>query len=144
MNRRLSLLRSSTLILSIKLLTTAKTWFFTFLCFLNWARQNSDLANYTSKIQVFCRPECTKGGRLKMNFGNYQIEKWVSQTVSRWKNWVICLIFPSWVMVLNLPKIVYFLQICADLSKKPKYIKAIYFYLSGGPHHAFSKNSIFL
>ena len=39
-------------------------------------------------------------------------------------------------MVLNLPKIVHFLQFCADLSKKPKSIKAIYLYPSGGLHHA--------
>ena len=47
-------------------------------------------------------------------------------------------------MVLKLSKIVHFLQICADLSKKPKYIKAIYFYPSERPHHVLSENSIFL
>ena len=38
------------------------------------------------------------------------------------KNGVICLVFffPSWVMVLKLPKIMHFLQICAALSKKSK------------------------
>ena len=46
-------------------------------------------------------------------------------------------------MVLKLPKIVYFLQICANLSKKSKRIKAIYLYLSERPQHALSKNSIF-
>ena len=30
-------------------------------CFLNRTGQNSDLTAYTSKIQVFCRPECTIG-----------------------------------------------------------------------------------
>ena len=43
-----------------------------------------------------------------------------------------------------MPKIVHFLQICADLSKKPKYLKAIYFYPSKGPHHALSESSIFI
>ena len=46
-------------------------------------------------------------------------------------------------MVLKLPKIVHFLQICADLSKKPKHIKTIYSYPSEIPHHAPSENSIF-
>ena len=61
------------------------------------------------------------------------------------KNGAICLIsfFSSWVMVLKLPKIVHFLQICADLSKKPKSIKRIYFYPSERPPHALSENSIF-
>ena len=45
-------------------------------------------------------------------------------------------------MVLKLPKTVHFLQICADITKKYKSIKAIYLYLSERPHHALSKNSI--
>ena len=69
---------------------------------------------------------------MKMNFGIFQIQKWVSQTVRDQrvdeKSRVSCLVsfFPSWVMVLKLPKIVQFLQICADLTKKFKSIKAIY------------------
>ena len=47
------------------------------------------------------------------------------------------------VMVLKLPKILHFLQICSDISKKLKSIKAIYFYPSERPHHAISENSIF-
>ena len=47
-------------------------------------------------------------------------------------------------MTLKLPKIVHYLQICADLSKKPKSIKAIYFYPSERFHHALSENSIFI
>ena len=46
-------------------------------------------------------------------------------------------------MVLKLPKIVHFLEICADLNKKSKSIKAIYLYPSEKPHHALSKNSMF-
>ena len=43
------------------------------------------------------------------------------------QNEVICLVFmfSSCVMVLKLSKIVHLLQFCADLSKKPKPIKAI-------------------
>ena len=85
-----------------------------------------------------------------MNFGNFQIQKWISQKVRAQKvdekNGVIWLIssFLSWVMVLKLPKMVHFLQICADLNKKPKYIKAIYFYPSERLHHAVLENGIFL
>ena len=54
-------------------------------------------------------------------------------------------------MTLKLPKIVYFLQICADLSKKSKSIKAIYLYPSERPylypserpHYVLSENSMF-
>ena len=47
------------------------------------------------------------------------------------KKRIICLIFmfPSWFMVLILSKKVYFLQFCGDLSKKYKFIKAIYIYV---------------
>ena len=75
----------------------------------------------------------------KMNITNSLSSK------GRWKNRVICLVsfFPSWVMVLKLTKIVHFLQICADLSKKSKSIKAIYLYPPERPHHALSENSMF-
>ena len=53
-------------------------------------------------------------------------------------------LFSPLVMVLKLPKIVHFLQICAGLSKKPKYIKAIYFYPSERPDHALTQNFIFI
>ena len=65
---------------------------------------------------------------MKMNFDNFQMQKWVSYTVRAWnadeKNRVICLVFmsPSWVMVLKLSKIVFF----ADVSKKSKAVLAIY------------------
>ena len=45
-------------------------------------------------------------------------------------------------MVFKLPKIVHFLQIFAD-HKKPKYIKAIYFYPPERLYHGLSENSIF-
>ena len=46
-------------------------------------------------------------------------------------------------MAYKLPKIVHFLKICADLSKKSKSIKAIYLYPSERPHRALSENSMF-
>ena len=46
-------------------------------------------------------------------------------------------------MLYKLPKIVHFLQICADLRKKSKSIKAIYLYPYERPHHALSENSMF-
>ena len=69
---------------------------------------------------------------MKMTFEYFQIQKWVLQTVRSKKvdekNGAICLVslFPSWVMVLKLPKKGHFLQFCADLSKKSKSIEAIY------------------
>ena len=90
-----------------------------------------------------------RGDPMKTNFDIFQIQKWISQTVRAQKvdekNGVICLVsfFPSWVMVLKLPKIVHFLQICADLSKKSKSIKAIYLYRSEKQHHDLSENSMF-
>ena len=58
------------------------------------------------------------------------------------KNGVICLVsfFPFSVMVLKLSKKVQFLQYCADLSKKRKYIKAIYIYASERARCALSEN----
>ena len=46
-------------------------------------------------------------------------------------------------MVLKLPKIMHCFQVCADLSKKSKFIKAIYSFPSERPHHALSENSMF-
>ena len=86
---------------------------------------------------------------MKMNFDIFQIQKWMSQTVRAQKvnekNGSICLVsfFPAWVIVLKLPKIMHFLQICADISKKSKCIEAIYLYSSEQPRHALSKNSMF-
>ena len=46
-------------------------------------------------------------------------------------------------MVLKLPKIVHFLQNCADLSKKSKSIKEIYLYPSEKPHYDLLENTMF-
>ena len=83
---------------------------------------------------------------MKMNFDNFQIQKWISQTATARKvDKVISLIsfFSSWVMILRLPKILHFLQVCADLSKESKSIIATYLYLYARPHHALSENSMF-
>ena len=51
-----------------------------------------------------------RGGHMNMNFDYFQIQKWMLQTVRAEKvdvkNVVICLVsmFPSWAMVLKLPK----------------------------------------
>ena len=86
---------------------------------------------------------------MKMNFEYFQIQKWMSQTVRvekvDGKNGVISLvsIFPSRVMVLKLSKkVISFLKFCAELSKKSKYIKAIYIYTSERSCCALSENGI--
>ena len=51
----------------------------------------------------------------------------IYNTKGRWKNEVIYLVFKflSWVMALNFSRKVHVLQLCAEFSKKPKYVKAI-------------------
>ena len=46
-------------------------------------------------------------------------------------------------MELKLPKIVHLLQICTDFGKKPKSIKAIYFYPPERPHYVLLENRNF-
>ena len=88
------------------------------------------------------------GCHIKMNFRYFQIQKWMLQTVGvekvNEKNGVICLVsmLPSWVMVLKLSKKVHFLQFCADLSQKPKSVKAIYIYGSENFHYSLSENDM--
>ena len=45
-------------------------------------------------------------------------------------------------MVLKLSKKVHFLQFCADLSQKPKSVKAIYIYGSENFHYSLSENDM--
>ena len=86
------------------------------------------------------------GDHMKMNLDYFQIQKWMLQTVQAGKvdekNEVICLVsmFLSWVMVRQLSKKVQLLQFCADLSKKSKYVKAIYIYASESSHYTLSEN----
>ena len=83
-----------------------------------------------------------------MNFECFQIQKWMLQTVRAEKvdekNGVICLVFmfPSWAMVCKLSKKVHFLQLCADLSKTSKPLKAIYIYASESCLSTLSENGM--
>ena len=89
-----------------------------------------------------------RGDHMKMNFEYFQIQNWILETVRSEKvdekNGVISLVpmFPSWFMILKLSKKVHFLQSFADLSKKPKSIKAIYIYASERSHYVLSENGI--
>ena len=60
------------------------------------------------------------------------------------KNAFICLVsvFPSRVMVYKLSKKEQFLQICANLSKKSKPVKAIPIYASESSHYILSENGL--
>ena len=84
----------------------------------------------------------------KMNFDYFQMQKWMLQAARAEKldeqNWVICLVsmFPSWIMVLKLSKNVHFLQFCADISKKPKSVKATDIYAPGICYDTFSENDM--
>ena len=70
-----------------------------------------------------------RGDHIKTNFGYFQIQKWILETVRTEKavekNGVICLVsmFPSWVMVSKLSKKVHFFTILSDLKKKSKSVK---------------------
>ena len=63
-------------------------WLSLMCMFLNRTRQNSDLTAFTSKIQVFCRPEWTKGGPHEnefWQFSNTKMNITNSQSLKRWK-----------------------------------------------------------
>ena len=89
-----------------------------------------------------------RGDHMKMNFDWFQIQKWILQTAKTEKvdekDGVISLVsmFLTWVMVLKLSKKVHFLQFCADLSKKPKPVKAIYMYWPESSQYTLSENDI--
>ena len=59
---------------------------------------------------------------MNVNVVNFQIQKLISQRFRAQKVDEKIISF----MVINLPKKVYFLQICAKLSKKPKHILRIF------------------
>ena len=88
---------------------------------------NSDLTAFTSKIQVFCRPECTKGVMpwkrilIILKYKDEYHKQLRAEKLDENKIW-------SWDMILKLPKIVHFLPISADLIKK-----------SERPYHFFSQ-----
>ena len=56
----------------------SKAWSFTFLnvvCFMNQMGQNPNLTAFTSNIQVFCRPEWTKGAPYESEFWQFSNSK---------------------------------------------------------------------
>ena len=63
---------------------------------------------------------------MKTNFDYFKIQKSMSQTVRAEK----------------LDQELYFLQFCADLSKKSKSVRAIYIYASESSHYILSKNGM--
>ena len=63
--------------------------------------------------------------------------------MKKWGHLLVSM-FPSRVIVLKLSKKVHFLQSCADLSKKPKSVKAIYIYASESSHYTLSENDRFM
>ena len=85
---------------------------------------------------------------MKIDFKYFQVQKWMLQTIRAVKVFekygVISLVsmFSFWVMVFELSKKIQFLQICADLSKKSKSIKAIYIYASERSRYALSEKGI--
>ena len=111
--------------------------------------QNPNLTAFTSKIQVFCRPEWTKGGPHENEFWQFlkcknDVPKQLGLKKSRWKNWVTSLVFisSSWFMVLKLSKIVFFLQFFTDVSKKSISLIAIYVYASEVTRFALLRNGV--
>ena len=110
--------------------------------------QKPNLTAFTSKIQVFCRPELTKGWPKKMNFDKFQMQKWGFLTVrgrkEDKKNGLMNLVFllPSWFMVHKLSKIVSFVQFFADISKTSKAVIAIFVYASECSRFAFLENGV--
>ena len=117
----------------------SKTWFFTLLnVYVSWIEREKILISQLSLQKnsgILKTRMDQRGDPMKTDFDIFQIQKLISQTTRAQKveeiNWVICLIFmsPSWVIALKLAKIVHFLQICADLCKKPRSIKVIYLYI---------------
>ena len=83
---------------------------------------------------------------MKTNFDNFQMQKWVSETVRARKEdeWTIFLVFmsPFWLMILKLSQIVSFLQFFADVSKKSKAALVAYAYASKISRFALLENGI--
>ena len=129
----------------------SKTCFFTFLNVnVFWIERNKVLIPQLSppKFRFLETKMDQRGVPMKMNFENFQIQKWISQTVRAQKvdekNGVICLVylFPSWVVILTLTEIVSLLQFCTDVSKKSKFVIANCVYASESSRFAFLENGI--
>ena len=88
-----------------------------------------------------------RGNYMKIFFDYFQIQKWMLQTVRAEKvdkKWsylssfhVSFLRYGPWI-VQN----VHFLQLCADLSKKPKSVKAIWIYTSESSPYTLLENDM--
>ena len=102
------------------------------------------IGSFRPKLRYFINLNRRKGRPHENEFWLVSIQKLMLQTVKAEKvderDGVICLasMFLTWVMVLKLS----FLQFCADLSKKPKPVKAICMYWSDSSHYTLSENDI--
>ena len=105
------------------------------------------ICSFGPKLKYFTDQNVPKEGWHKNEFwlfSNTKMNVTVRTEKVSGQNGVICLVsmFPSWVMVLKMSKTVYFLKVCADLSKKSTSIKAIYIYASERSCHTLSENDI--
>ena len=129
----------------------SKTCFFTILnVYVSLIERDKILISLISHLRNLGILKTTidlRGDPIEMNFDIFQMRNWIPQTVRAQKadekrGHLSNVIFSFCVMVLKLARIVHFLQLCADLSKKCKSIKAIYLYPSKRPHHPLSENLI--
>ena len=113
-----------------------RTWFFTFVNgYVFWIEQEKILISQLTppKFSYLADQNGRKLDPMKMNFGNFQIQKRVSQTVRAQKvdekYRVICLnsIFLSWVMVLKLLKIVEFCKFLLTSARNLNILKQFIF-----------------
>ena len=119
----------------------SKIWIFAFLnVYISWIEQDKILISQLSppKFRYFTDQNGPKGGPHENEFWS-QIE--LKKEMKKWGH-LPSFLFSFWVMVLKLPKIVHFLQICADFSKKSKSIKSNLF-IHIRLDHALSENSMF-
>ena len=113
----------------------SKTWLFAFLnAYFSWIEWGKILISQLSslKFRYFADQNGPMWGPHQNKFWHFSNTKMnitsSESSKSRLNKGVICLVsfFSSWVMVPKLPKLMHFLQICADLSKKSKSIQAIF------------------
>ena len=110
-----------------------------FLLSLMWMFPESNETNHSFHLQNSGILQIRINQRedpMKTNFDIFQIQKWISQTVRAQKvgekNGVIYLVsfFPSWVLVLKLPKIVHFCKFVLTSARNLNLLKQfIYIHL---------------
>ena len=110
---------------NINFLLSRKVW---------WAVRNG---SFCPKLRYFTDQKGPKRGPHQNEFwlfSNTKVNVKNREEKVDEKNGIVCLVlmFPSWVMVLKLSKKVHFMQFCADLSQKFKFVEAIYTYASEG------------